>query len=374
METTKLTHDGLYRLFKRAQEQLKEGHPLREHIRDRLTEVDELVANVITARKAQFPEGFEKTLGAEDKRIYQAFKFNQGDLMVTPSEKEALLLQEFDYGLPAARKRYNELEAMRKPLTDYFYRDEMRAVVKSIMEAKKEIFETPGGRDIILKVMDEQLADHNDKCETWFSGALKGADTRAKIFINHASPNSFVSALEGSGDNHIMNTIVDQARELAYLEGKPLTETMAGRLKAVGLTDFQTQFFTAITKAHENGVADKLIKGLYRKHKPEIKRLEAEHRAYIQKILKLANKARTEAEVAQAKLDAKAAEFEAAADAARMERKSKEIAQESKGLLKLLARNKTPVAVGATAAAAIGGWALYESQKRKQSEPAQSKT
>ena len=365
MDITKLTDDALEALAARATEQLQKNHPLREHIRDKVPNADLLVANVVNAREVQSVDGFEKALNLPKQYIYQAFKPEIEDL--NPSgTKEETLRKIFGEDLSAARDQYDELERSRRLLGDTYLK-EMRVLVKETMAAKKKMFERPGGRNIIMGIMNKQLAEHNAEWGARFSGALKGADTVEQIFHNHVSPESFVWALEGRGDSHALNTAINQARELAYLEEKSLSEAVTERLKAVGLTDFQTKFFAEVTKAHESGTGQKFIQDLYKKYQPEIERLGAQKLANLQE--STARIGKTHAESGAAPISREA---ELAAD--KLESASGEIVQEGKGIMKLLARSKTPVAVGATAAAAVGGWALYESQKRKQSEPGQSKT
>lgn len=365
MDITKLTDDALAALAASAEEQLQKGHPLRLHIMDKVPDADALVANVVNAHAVQTEDGFLRVLDPQHRQIYQAFKPGIEDL-ITSSAKEEALRQIFGNDLSAARDRYNELKDVKQSLTDT-YREEMRNLVNRTMAAKKKIFERPGGRNIIMGIMNKQLTHENAKSGHLFSGKLKGANTVEQIFNSPVSPESFVGALEGRGDNHTLNTAINQAREFAYLEGKALSETLAGRLKEVGLTDFQTKFFTDIAKAHESGTGQKFIHDLYKKYQIEIEQLGAQNLAKLQETTDRISKA-------HAKNGGAKISHEAELAAVKVESTASEIAHEGKGILKWLARNKTPVAIGAVAAATVGGWALYESQKREKPESSHSKT
>ncbi len=367
MDVSNLSHNTLNALGWRAEKELVEGHPLRTRILNQLPEADSLKADMQAALKTQQDEEFLKTLGTQDQEIYQAFKRNVLNGVFSPEKHAEALRQQFGDGLPAAQSRYQELVAIQEPLKQA-YREKMGVFAQRMLEAKKKIFATPEGRELILKTMNKQLADHDQQWGRWFSGALKGADTPAHIHLSHASPDSFSWALEGHGDNHSLNTLINQAKELSYLEEKPLSEIMPARLKAVGLTDFQADFFTDITKAYENGTHDEFLKNLYEKHKPEIERLQAEQQANLERALRGTGDVSAEA-------GATRAASEASGVTSKVENVSNDVtklAEEGRGFVKWLSRHKAPVAIGAAAVAAIGGWALYENSRRKEPKSHQS--
>lgn len=169
---------------------------------------------------------------------------------------------------------------MHAPLKED-YKKKAAAFAQAILDTKKQLFATEEGKSLLMRVYENQSLATKSFLDGWFLNPLKGCDTIPKLMLSNASPDAFVSALEGRSDSHGLNTIIRQARELSYIEGKSLAEVMKERLTASGLTSFQVDFFTEVTQVYEKGGHKAYLQQLWTTHRAEIERLDAAHDAAL---------------------------------------------------------------------------------------------
>ena len=377
--------------------QTKDHAELLAAVKTHLPDFDDLLGGVEAARKAA-RDDYYRSLSHEDKKIFSLFEDNwlsgvskvkqevytiehsprwkvieaRYDALKTKhaentamlkrikQSRETALAKEVEGFFPKQRAHYGELLEARKPL-ELAARKLSGEFVDKVLDAKKAVYATPEGKLLIIDAMNAQLADHNQKWGGWFSGALKDADSIEKIALSHpASWDSVVRALQGRGDNHSLNTLVRQAEEIAHFEGKAVSKILPARLKMVGLTDFQVDFFTKTVKAYEAGTHKQFFDDLWKTHKDAIDELLATRRAALDEAVPPRGEAGSVDDGKGAKGAASAGD-----DFGSGAKRSAEAAEE--GWLSKVGKHKYKIG-GAVAALAVGGWALMGANKKAEAE------
>lgn len=213
-----------------------------------------------------------------------------------------------------------------------------------LLNAKKALWNSgEKGQALIRQSMEAELGlkltgIHGDPKRAEALVAALGADS-VKSLIEAPTHNLESFLQHDGGYAAFKSTLLEQAKELAHITGKPVEEALQSRLISIGVKENVAREIAPLFQLGKDALPD------------GISALKAKHGIGVAQVAKAG------AQVEQGGADAKKAT-----------QAGEHAAEEGKGIMKWASKNKTPLAIGAAAVAVAGGWALMEANKRKEAE------